>query len=63
MKLQPFNEKANCPKCGYDDINTWYCKYGKPLDDCWHKDFDYSKEHIHRACKRCHYEWFEKVKE
>jgi len=55
-KLPPYDPNAKCPKCGHDEVRTYYCKTGQPLDSCWLK---IEHEHLHRACQRCHYKWLE----
>jgi len=65
-KLKPFNEKAICPKCGGDKIQTyhqgpieddpcWYDRKNKPVGK-WPKH-----EYLHRTCDRCKYAWPEAI--
>lgn len=59
--LPSFNEAATCPKCGYDEINVRYCIAPQPLKKCWFvlRFGSNNREHLHRVCNRCHYEWLE----
>ncbi len=60
MRLKPFNPEARCPKCGHDTVKTRYCRGGPDSDYrdlCWDKGLN--REHLHRNCERCHYEWEE----
>lgn len=64
--LPPFNPEARCPKCGHDAVNVVYVKAhaGGSTPGCGATidDFKY-REHMDRACQRCHYEWGEAVLE
>lgn len=58
----PFNPTAACPKCGYDDIMTRYCRG----DGSEHRMISPCDgpgpaigEHLDRVCKRCGYTWLE----
>jgi hypothetical protein len=59
--MKTFNAKAKCPKCGYKDINTYYCNKQQNASAftllCYQHDL--KKEHLHRNCKQCHFEWLE----
>jgi hypothetical protein len=54
----PFNAAATCPKCGHNKVNTWHCD-GADTDirSCWPVE----REHLHRCCERCKFEWLESV--
>lgn len=43
--------KSHCPKCGSGNIRTYYCKSG------WIWQL---KEHLHKHCNQCNYEWTKK---
>lgn len=69
VELPPFNADATCPKCGHDDVDTWYqltahC-HGKGW--CAAREAHYlarkccEAEHLHRICKRCRFGWAEAV--
>ena len=57
-----FDERADCPKCGHDDITVHYCRGRESqrttYELCWKEGIE--DEHLHRKCCRCHYEWLEK---
>ncbi len=53
--MDVYNSKAKCGKCGDEEIATIYC--GHPLPDKAHPEI---KEHFHRKCKRCGFNWVEK---
>ncbi len=60
--LKPYDPVATCPKCGHDDIDTAYVKYGGRYGmpcESWSQIAE--REHLHRHCRRCHYEWCEAV--
>ena len=57
MKRQPFDLEKPCPKCGGDDLNLSYCNEGRPFDLCYDPAYSRVREHHHRNCNRCHYEW------
>jgi len=66
MKLNPYDPKAVCPKCGGKDVRTRY--EGKIENDpCWFaRKYDPpgkfpEHEYQHRTCSRCRYEWPEAV--
>lgn len=63
MKLKDFNDKAKCCKCGSDSISMIYHnpKEDRSFVSCDDPCYDIKKEHMDRACGRCHYEWVEKV--
>ena len=57
----PFDPDARCIKCGGEDIWAQWKSGGWPntcstISKCW---LSVSVEHIHRGCRRCHYEWIE----
>lgn len=54
--IPPFNPKATCSQCGYDDIMTRWCPGGcKDILG----DIRPIVGHLHRICKRCAFEWLE----
>ena len=57
--MKEYNSKSKCSKCGGKDVNTYYCKGSSFLYGAiCHAE---EKEHLHRNCQRCHYEWLEAV--
>ncbi len=61
MALKKLDLNAKCPKCGNEDVSVYYhdgyfvgrtsaCEFGSDVN---------RKEHMHRVCKRCHFEWLE----
>ena len=50
-------QKTKCPKCGEEGTTTWHCG-GSSWD--WECCFRKEKEHLHRCCTNCKYEWAEK---
>jgi hypothetical protein len=68
--LPYFDEAARCPKCWHDDIGTsWeenaHCSgHRYPHDWCPTPTFKpecCTAEHLHRTCRRCHFQWAEAV--
>jgi hypothetical protein len=58
--MNKFNPKAKCSKCGHTKIRTWYCNNILYGSICYDSEFYYNKkEHLHRGCERCHFEWLE----
>ena len=55
MTMDIFDPKAKCEKCKGEEIATVYCRH--PLPD---KTSPKIKEHLHRQCKRCGFNWVEK---
>jgi len=51
-----FNPNAKCPKCSGKDISAQYCEKAWPESD---HELSEKEPHIHRHCRRCHYEWDE----
>ena len=51
-----YDSEAKCPKCGHEVISTCFCQRGYSSDICWPW---IEKEHLHRHCQRCHFEWLE----
>ena len=55
--MKKYDPKSKCPKCGEKKVNTWYCKGNSfAYGTICHVE---EKEHLHRNCQRCHYEWLE----
>lgn len=54
--MDKFNEKAQCTKCGIKDIGSSYCMGLTNDKRCFYS----VKEHIHRICIRCQYQWVER---
>ena len=48
-----YDPAALCPKCGHDDVGSYY-DLGCRASGC--RDHP---ERIDRHCRRCHYEWSE----
>ena len=61
-ELSDFANKPVCMQCGETKINTFYCNNPRPLRACYH-DHKVKGAHMHRICKTCKYEWFEKTYE
>jgi transcription elongation factor Elf1 len=63
--LPPYNPTATCPKCGHDDVRTFYVAEHKAWSTpgCGLLSLDKYQEHLDRCCQRCHYEWAEAVLE
>lgn len=76
MNVMPmFNGDEVCPKCEWPNVSTRYCEYPVPSQAvCWeqrvelgtifdgiHGHTQYGREHLHRRCGRCGYEWLEEV--
>lgn len=66
MKLEEYNPKAKCSKCGYKTVGTIYCDQ-KLLNEEHVMCTDYigmgsrkEQEHLHRVCERCKFEWIER---
>ena len=55
IPMNVYDPKAKCEKCDGEEIATVYC--GHPLPD---KKSPGIKEHFHRQCKRCGFNWVEK---
>lgn len=55
--LPPYAPDATCPKCGCEEVATLFCDNPRPLQACWRLRLD--KDHFHRHCTRCGYEWLE----
>jgi hypothetical protein len=56
MPTDWFDPNAVCCKCGNDDITTRYCE---EKFDTWSHGIRIDEPHIHRNCRRCHFEWLE----
>ena len=50
----PYNPEAKCVKCGNEEVDVSYCGYPLPDDTS-----EGVKEHFHRQCKRCGFNWRE----
>ena len=62
--MKRFNENAACPKCGNVDVGAVHCndQYPYSFQKCYELEPRGNiREHIHRRCSRCHYEWLEAV--
>ena len=61
MPFKSYEPKARCPKCNNADVSTQYIKYGgrygMPCQSA--AEVDYRREHLHRHCRGCSYEWCE----
>ena len=57
--LPPFDPAATCPKCGYDEIGTSLHDPHQPGCRC--EGADRCREHLGRFCRRCHWQWAERV--
>lgn len=57
--LPAFSPAAICRKCGCRKVRVAYCGTARrEAHDC-RKDAG-EREHMHRNCRRCQYEWIEK---
>lgn len=56
--LSPLKPEGHCPKCGHKRVLMIYCKGTDPYNAtrCY---FRFGRDHLHRRCNRCHYEWHE----
>lgn len=56
LMLPRFSREHSCAKCGQTAARVRYCPGSCPaaLDQCG------ASEHMHRECKRCGFEWYEK---
>ena len=54
--MENYNPKAKCPKCGINDVGSSYCMGINANARCYYG----IREHIHRLCMRCQYQWVEK---
>ena len=57
--LPQYDPRAECPKCGSDDVGTIHRSYARPQDKGWPELSE--DEHLLRVCRRCQYEWQEAV--
>lgn len=55
--LPAFNSVVHCVKCGSDNIGLRYCAQ---LRNYYHCGPGFDAEHMHRTCRECGYEWFER---
>lgn len=58
MRLEPFKLKTTCSKCGSKKVRIWYCDGNYHTICCSAA----TKNHHHRQCDTCHYEWLMRVK-
>ena len=54
--FEAFSSKNRCPKCGCDKISTRFCT---GLTHC----LGVAREHLHRTCQRCAYDWKQETKD
>lgn len=57
MSLEPFNEKATCPMCGHEEIGV---RFSASCYKTWcaaRSECSIDFPHLHRACRRCGYDW------
>ena len=60
--MKPFDPVAKCPKCGNDDIRATFRiknEFGRCGESPTKHCPSTMPEHLHRECRRCHYEWVE----
>ncbi len=57
--MNTYKVSNKCPKCGGCEISDQYHKDQWPCNRYRHDKPVWDKEHIHRTCKRCGYEWAE----
>lgn len=57
--MKKYDPDAKCPKCGCEDVRTFYHNERSYRHDdiCYGVDH----EHFHRTCERCKYHWVEDV--
>ena len=60
--MKTLNLKAVCPKCGLKKIKIYWCSGAEWSSQVCYKLNLFSKEHMHRRCEFCNYEWIEKCK-
>ena len=60
--LPPYNDQKPCPKCGAwgGRVRTWFCDGRRSMarassSACYGE----AREHLHRKCPQCQYEWLE----
>lgn len=58
-KLEPFNQNASCGMCGKGFITTDHSCGRYNFTCSWWCRIRNGKEHIHRTCASCHFEWLE----
>lgn len=58
--LPAYRAEGPCAKCLHDDISTAYhvSGYFCAFDE---RHSIYDGEHLHRHCRRCHYNWLESI--
>lgn len=55
--LRPYSaDAARCPKCGGLEVGTHYRREREYMP-CYNVAGCPRGEHLHRICRRCHYEW------
>lgn len=61
VKLDQFNKRATCRKCGSRDISTNFCESGEQSysSTFGHQEPSHSSGRIHRSCGSCGYDWDE----
>lgn len=57
MRPVKFNELKSCPKCGSRNVRRAYCNEPRYAELCHEQNV--TREHHHRNCQGCHYEWLE----
>ena len=60
--MRPYDPDVICPKCGCEDIGTYYEKAGKHGEGfCTGSGMacEGAPEFIARTCRRCHFGWRE----
>ena len=60
--LPPYQKEGLCPKCGAGDVSARYWSLNQPFAYAYFKCAGQEhREHLHRACHECFYEWCEAV--
>lgn len=60
MSLTRFDPDRVCPKCGHDDVGTLYLTSTAAFACRALRHQHLDREHLHRTCQRCRYEWVER---
>ena len=59
--MNNYSPSSPCSKCGGEDVATSYHKSGYYSGGCNMQDGGTDGEHMSRWCRRCGYQWSEKV--
>jgi len=63
--MKDFDPKSKCPKCGFEEIRTYYLKAVEWVSysdsDRTYNGEQLHKEHLKRTCTRCRFTWPENI--